>query len=145
MYCTTSDIRRIMPESDLLELTDDRVPPVSIDEDVVTRAITDAGELIDGYLRSRYTLPLAPMPGLLNTLAVDIAVYRLYSRRLALIPPEEAGKRYANAIKILEQIQAGTILLGAEAAGGGLLPSTGGPRYTAPPRVFGRETLEDYR
>ncbi|WP_310601201.1 DUF1320 domain-containing protein [Desulfobulbus sp.] len=144
MYCAANDIRSIMPEMDLIELTDDTIPPVSANDEVIDRAITDAGELIDGYLRGRYTLPLAPVPRLLNTLAADVAVYRLYARRLRLTPPEIVTERYKNVLKILEQIQAGKISLGAETSGGGVVPSAGGPQCTTPDRVFTRETLRDY-
>lgn len=144
MYCTVTDIQAIVPEHELIELTDDASPAEIVIEEIVNRAIADAGELIDGYLRGRYTLPLSPVPGLLNTLAADVAIYRLYARRLRLAPPEAVAERYKNTIKILDQIQAGKISLGAEAAGGGVTPSTGGPQFSAEERLFTRQTLRDY-
>ncbi|MCL2790118.1 MAG: DUF1320 domain-containing protein [Desulfobulbus sp.] len=142
MYCAASDILTIMPETDLIELTDDTIPPADVKVAVVDRAVSDAGELIDGYLRGRYRLPLSPVPGLLNTLAADIAVYRLYARRLRLTPPETVTERYKNALKLLELIQAGKVALGADT--GGVLEATGGPRFTTSGRVFSQETLRDY-
>jgi phage gp36-like protein len=144
MYCTVADIQAIVPEHELIELTDDASPAEIVIEEIVNRAIADAGELIDGYLRGRYTLPLSPVPGLLGTLAADVAIYRLYARRLRLAPPEAVTERYKNTIKILDQIQAGKISLGAEAAGGGVTPSVGGPQFTAEERLFTRQTLRDY-
>ncbi len=144
MYCVLDDIRAIVPENDLIELTDDAVPPVSIKQTVVARAIADAGELVDGYLRGRYALPLLPVPGLINTLAADVAIYRLYARRLRLTPPEIVTERYKTAQKLLEQIQAGKISLGSESTGGAVTPETGGVQFTAPERVFNRDTLGDY-
>lgn len=144
MYCGLADIRATVPENDLVQLTDDAMPPVAVNQVNVDRAITDAGELIDGYLRGRYTLPLSPVPGLINTLAADVAIYRLYARRIKLTPPEGVTERYKNAQKLLEQIQSGKISLGAENTGGVVTPETGGPQFTAPDRVFSRDTLGDY-
>lgn len=143
-YCTLNDIQATVPANDLIQLTDDTVPPVAVNQVNVDRAITDAGELIDGYLRGRYTLPLSPVPGLVNTLAADVAIYRLYARRIKLTPPEGVTERYKNALKILEQIQLGKITLGSESAGGDVTPATGGAQFVAPSRVFTRESLEDY-
>ena len=143
-YCTVVDIQNIVPEQDLIELTDDTLPPAMVDQDRVDRAISDAGELIDGSLRGRYTLPLTPVPGLINTLAVDLAIYRLYSRRIKLTPPEVVGERHKEALKLLEQIRSGRISLGTENVGGDPTPNAGGPQISVPDRVFSRETLEDY-
>ena len=112
MYCTIADIKKIMSEQDLIELTDDMIPAAVIVSANVNKAISDAGEMIDGYLRARYTLPLSPLPGLIATLACDIAVYRLYARRVRLTPPEGVSERYKNALKLLGQIQKGEIDLG---------------------------------
>jgi len=116
MYCTLDDLKKLIPAQDLIQLTDDHVPPSAIITANVDKAIADAGELIDGYLRDRYTLPLSPMPGLIGTLASHIAVYGLYGRRPAINPPESVAERYKSAIKLLERIQEGKITLGTGAA-----------------------------
>ena len=144
MYCTLADIQAIVPEQELIELTDDSLPPVAVDQSKVNRAITDAGELIDGYLRGRFTLPLSPVPGLINTVAVDMVIYRLFSRRYKLTPPEIVTARHGEAIRILEQIRTGKISFGTENTGGVETPDAGGPLVNAPDRVFTRENLEDY-
>jgi phage gp36-like protein len=144
MYCTLADIQAVIPEQDLVELTDDSLPPAVVDQIKVNRAISDAGELIDGSLRGRYSLPLSPAPGLINTLAVDLAIYRLYSRRIRLTPPEVVGERHKEALKLLEQIRNGRVSLGAENVGGAPTPDAGGPQISVPDRVFSRDTLEDY-
>ena len=144
MYCTLADIQSTVPENDLIELTDDSLPPATVDQVKVDRAISDAGVLIDGSLRGRYSLPLAPVPGLINTLAVDLAIYRLYSRRIKLQPPEVVGERHKEALKLLEQIRSGRISLGTENTGGTPTPDAGGPQVNAPDRIFSRDTLYDY-
>jgi phage gp36-like protein len=115
-----------------------------VDADNVARAISDAGELIDGYLRERYTLPFDPVPGLLNTLAADIAVWRLYARRANIEPMEGVKERYKNALKLLDQIRTGGLSLGTgsiaapEGSGGTASSKTPGDR------IFTRTTLENY-
>lgn len=145
-YCTLANILGIVPNNDLVQLTDDSVPAQIVVTANVDQAIADAGELIDGYLRGRYTLPLSPVPGLITTLTGDIAVYRLYARRVKITPPEGVTERYKNALKLLEQIQSGKIALGAGALqGGGSTPAlSGGAEFDAPDRVFTRTTLNDY-
>lgn len=143
-YCTLADIQATVPSNDLIQLTDDQSPPVAVVTANVDRAINDAGELIDGYLRGRYVLPLTPVPGLINTLAADIAIYRLYARRIKLTPPDGVSSRYKDAMRILEQIQAGKSSLGSEAITGAITPEASGPKFSAPDRVFTAETLKDY-
>lgn len=139
MYCTQADIEA--SEQDLIELTDDSNSGV-IDQSIIDKAVTNAVELIDGYLRGRYTLPLDPVPGLLTTLAADITLYRLYARRTRLAIPESLSDRYKNALKVLDNIQKGMVALGTgqitQAA------ATGGAQAITPDRVFTRESLRDY-
>ena len=143
IYCTIADLEKIVPSQDLIELTDDTVPAVAVVTANVDKAIADAGEMIDGYLRARYSLPLTPAPGLINTLACDIAVYRLYARRVKLTPPEGVAERYKNALKLLGQIQKGEISLGA-----GSSPtseaSNDSVSVSADDRLFTRKTMEKY-
>jgi phage gp36-like protein len=143
-YCTQEELEQLVPEQDLIQLTDDAIPPAAIDAENVARAIADAGELIDGYLRERYTLPLEPVPGLLNTLAADIAVWRLYARRANIDPMEGVKERYRNALKLLEQIRDGRLALGAGAL---TTPETGCgsvAAFTPGNRIFTRDTLKGY-
>ena len=142
-YCTINDLKKIVPEQDLIELTDDTVPAATIVTANVDKAIADAGEMIDGYLRVRYSLPLDPAPGLINTLACDIAVYRLYARRVKLTPPEGVTERYKNALALLKQIQKGEITLGAGAEVT-LEASNDSVSVKAEDRLFTRKTMEKY-
>lgn len=129
----------------MIELTDDMIPAQTIIAANVNKAISDAGEMIDGYLRARYALPLSPVPGLISTLACDIAVYRLYARKVKLTPPEGVSERYKNALKQLEQIQKGGMTLGVadtvtpESDMDGISVNT-----SADDRIFTRDTMKGY-
>jgi phage gp36-like protein len=113
MYCTLEDIKKAIPEKNIIELTDDDNFG-SIDEAKVQDAIDYAEQLIDGYLRGRYPVPLEPVPELIRRLAVDLAVFHLYSRRFELDMPQSMIDRRKEIIRLLEQIQAGKVLLGIE-------------------------------
>jgi len=111
----------------------------AINDGVLTQALSDATQLMDGYLRVRYGLPLADVPDLLVRLNCTIA-YRNLHRNGA---PEEIENAYNDALKTLGLIRDRKLDIGigedepAPAAGGEV-------RFTGPARVFSAETLEDY-
>jgi phage gp36-like protein len=142
-YCTLDDIQGVVSDAELIQLTDDTIPPVAIIQANVDKAIARADELIDGYLRGRYTLPLSSVSGLLRDTAVDIAAYHLFKRKKKAKLPEAVSDDYKNALKILESIQSGKIALEADP-----VPSstptvvTGeGGSVTGSNRVFTRDSL----
>ncbi len=114
-----------------------------IDDVKIDDAIAYAGQLIDGYLRGRYTVPLQPVPELVKRLAVDLAVFHLYSRRFELDMPQTMVDRRKEIIRLLEQIQQGKVLLGIETA-----DSPGQGYYmtnkTAEDRIFSKTHLEQF-
>lgn len=112
-YCTLEDIKKAIPEENLIQTTDDEGFGV-VNVERVDEAINSADQLIDGYLRGRYTLPLNPIPGLIKKLSIDLAIFYVYSRRFELEMPQTMTDRFKNAVKILEQIQKGLIKLGIE-------------------------------
>jgi len=112
-YCTLDDLKQAIPEDNLIQLTDDGGIG-QVDMEKVNNAIAYAKQLIDGYLRGRYPLPLTNVPALMKHLAVDLAIFYLYARRFELDMPETMVNRHKNAIKLLEQIQKGIIRLGIE-------------------------------
>ena len=139
-YITQADIAAHLPNADLVQLTDDERAGV-VNSARVDEAIGYADELIDGYLRGRYTLPLSSVPGLIKNLSKDIAVHRLYSRRKADIP-EKIGAQFKNALKLLEQIQKGVVSIGVESASQGAGNYKGNKAVTD--RVFAKDTLDNY-
>ena len=68
---------------------------------------------MDGYLRSRYQLPLNQVPTLVRNICLQLARYWLYSRR----PdgkgfPPNVKDAHAQALKDLERIADGKLHLG---------------------------------
>lgn len=145
-YCTIDDIKNIVPEADLVDLTDDS-DTGSINENVVNSAIEDADSLINGYLRSRYTLPLDEVPNILKSISVELTRYNLYQRRAGANMPESLEKNYANRIKILKDIQAGSFSLGVEKPADDIKVSESEKFYcnkTASDRVFNSTLLDKF-
>ena len=138
MYCALSDILKQIPEEVILQLTDDANMGV-VNQEVVDEAIANAGAVIDGYCSARYTIPFATVPAIIKPIAVDLAVYNLYARRVETMPDvREANQK--NAIKLLSDISRGTIRLGAEAATAGVQPQQS-PMVTSATRIFTRNKL----
>ena len=108
-----------------------------IDEVRVATALAEASGQMDLYIGTRNALPLSGLAAAhaeeLARLACDIARYRLWSDAAS----EEVRRRYEDAIRILEQIAKGTLVLAFE--GGTTSPAVGSVELAAPmPSVFGR-------
>jgi len=144
MYCVLSDILSAVPDSEIARLTDD-VQGKTINEDIVNDSITKADELINGYLRSRYDVPLTTPPALVKDLSVDLAIYFLYQRRFRTKMPEGMDNQYKAAIKTLEQTQKGFINLGVEAnAQEGGQVGTYRTNKTSSSRLFNKDLLNRF-
>ena len=110
-YCTAEDIEIQIGKEPLIQLTNDNCQQNTIDTVVCEEAILYSSTLIDGYLRGRYNLPLNTHFPLLRVVAMDLSIYRLYSRRIMTEIPEVVCDAYKNAIKTLENLQKGIITL----------------------------------
>ena len=110
-YCTAEDIEIQLGKEPLIQLTNDNCEQNIIDTVVCEEAILYSSTLIDGYLRGRYNLPLNTQFPLLRVVAMDLSIYRLYSRRIMTEIPEVVCDAYKNAIKTLENLQKGIITL----------------------------------
>lgn len=112
-YCTIEDIETQTSTPTLIQLTSDDGQE-EINRVVALEAILYSSTLIDGYLRGRYSPPLDTHFPLLRILAIDLSIYRLYSRRMRNEMPEVIETAYKNAISTLRDIQKGVITLQSE-------------------------------
>ena len=110
-YCTSDDIEIQIGKNSLIQLTNDDSSQQTVDTVVVEEALIYSSTLIDGYLRGKYNLPLNTRFPLLRVVAIDICIYRLYSRRIYTDMPETISENYKNAIRTLEQLKKGIITL----------------------------------
>jgi phage gp36-like protein len=106
-YCSKQDLIDRFGNDELVQLTDDANTGV-INDVVLNQAISDASAEMDGYLASRYQLPLANQPQVLKPLACNITRYLLHDESAG----DQVTKRYDAAIKSLVNISKGIISLG---------------------------------
>lgn len=116
-YATQADLTDRFGAAELAQRTD-RSNGETIDVVVLGRALADADSEIDGYLASRYTLPLPSTPPVLTRLACDMARYRLYDDAV----PETVRLRYQDAVALLKRLSSGEVQL----AGITPVPASGG-------------------
>ena len=138
-YIAKADILEQIPESDLIELTDDENTGLVVDS-IVDGAIVNAEGEVDGYLATRYSTPVTPVPDIVKAFTVDVAVYRLYGRRQGAT--EDIEKRYKNAIRFLKDASNGVVTLGVTVPA----PENSGSDVDiqSDGRIFNRENLNEF-
>ena len=97
-------------ETEVSRLTD-RANLSTVDENVLTQALTDASHEIDGHLVGRYQLPLSVVPTVLIRVCCDLARYHLHVDGA----PEHVMERYKAGIRYLENVASGKVTLGLDA------------------------------
>ena len=138
-YATQSDMTERYGAVELAQLTD-RDAGLVINVAVLARALADADAEIDGYLATRYQLPLASTPVVLVRLAADIARYRLFDNRVT----DLVRNRYQDAVSLLKRISSGDVQLAGVtpvAASGG---SGNAVAARVPASVFSPTQLASY-
>lgn len=137
-YATAQDMIDRFGQQEMIELTD-RANLGAIDAIVLGRALADADAEINGYLASRYALPLASVPPVLVAKASDMARYYLYDVRVS----EAVKARYDDAVKYLQSLAKGLVSLGLDPVDVPVADA-GGVQITANDRVFNGTGLADY-
>ncbi|MCL4503096.1 MAG: DUF1320 domain-containing protein [Deltaproteobacteria bacterium] len=137
-YCSQDDLVKMISQTELAELTAESGNEP--DAAVVAEAIAKAAGEIDSYLAVRYVLPLAATPLQVQSLAVDMALYHLYSRRN--VAPQVRRQKYEAAVAFLKEVAAG------QAQVAGLCESSGDSRqveeFSSASRLFGRDVLSEW-
>lgn len=145
-YCTIDDIEKHTSSPTLIQLSSDDGQE-AVNRVVVEEAILYASTLIDGYLRGRYSLPLDTHFPLLRIIAIDLSIYRLYSRRMRNEMPEVIETAYKSAIATLRDIQKGIISLQSEndtLETSAFSPGEYRTNKTILDRLFGKNRLNEY-
>lgn len=143
VYCTLSDLEAAVTKRRLIEATNDDNPTATgeIDQTKVDAAIARAGDLIDGYLGKRYSLPLPSVPSLVSRLAVDITVHNLFARVQDGEMSQGVRDREKEAIRVLELIMRGEISLGLPTTASAPAPIV--PVAAPQRRMFPERRLEE--
>lgn len=141
-YCTRGDIGSAIPEMTLIQLSNDDPAAMSPNENVIEDGVRQAEELVDGYLRGRYNLPLDPVPTVLRDAVVYLARHWLYQRRPEGALPDAVKDSRKDTIKLLESIRDGVVTLGMPT--GHAAPEPGEIRVRARKQRFDADTWERY-
>lgn len=141
-YCTRADIGKAIPELTLIQLSNDDPTAELPDESVIEDGVRQAEELVDGYLRGRYDLPLDPVPSVLRDAVVYLARHWLYQRRPEGALPEAVKDSRKDTLKLLESIRDGVVTLGMPT--GEAAPEPGKIRARARRQQFGDDFLGRY-
>jgi phage gp36-like protein len=141
-YATQDDLVAAFGQDQLL-LIADRDNDGVLDADVIQRQLDGAGSIVDGFVRSRYTLPLSPVDGVIRDIVCDLARTALFGKGTQV--PQEVLDRDKVARALLLQIANGTMTLSAE-----LVTSSSGPsqaqtaEISAECRQFTRDSLKAF-
>lgn len=139
-YCTQANLVDRFGQVELIQLTNPTDPAaVTVNATRVDDGIADIDALITAKLQARYALPLATVPRVLRNIACDLVRARLYEDRIT----DHVAKRETAALKLLDEISQGKLQLGLDDAGQAA-PSSDGPQFTQPSRVFSPKLLGDY-
>lgn len=122
-YATLSDLIERAGEDEIREVADRDGDGVA-DPDVIDKAVSTAASEIDGYIGTRYQLPLPAVPSLINTWAVSIARYHLHLNGA----PDHVVRDWKAAMDALKDVATGKINLPFDDAS--QQPSDGAGRVT---------------
>lgn len=113
MYATQANMVTRFGEQELIQLTD-RAQPANevIDTAVLAAAMARADAFVDGYLRTRYIVPVVPTLPEIANVAEGIARRYLYDDGA----PEGVTDLYKEAVAWLTAVQAGKVQLDATLA-----------------------------
>jgi phage gp36-like protein len=119
-YSTPDDIKKLYSEKKLIQLVDDNNAGLTWAQasPIIADIIAKVAPIINGYLRSRYALPLQSNPELINTTSIDLTAYELHKRR-GIPVSDELKDSYDKAFKMLKEIATGLIDLGISGQSGG--------------------------
>lgn len=141
-YCTRADLGNAIPLMTLTQLSNDDPAATAPNESVIDDGVRQAEELVDGYLRGRYQLPLEPVPSILRDAVVYLARHWLYQRRPEGALPDAVKDSRKDTLTLLENIRDGVITLGTPT--GQPVPEPGEIRVRARPQQFGTQQWGRY-
>lgn len=141
-YCTRADLGHAIPQMTLIQLSNDDPAATQPNESVIDDGVRQAQELVDGYLRGRYHLPLDPVPTMLRDAVVYLARHWLYQRRPEGALPDAVKDSRKDTLKLLENIRDGVVTLGLPT--GHAAPEPGEIRVRARPQQFSTYTWGRY-
>lgn len=109
-YCTIDDIKKLLPESVIINLSNDSAGATSVNTTNLAECIDQADREIDSYVSlAGHTVPLNPVPPLAANLSAKMAIWNLHLRKY--FSNEMWKDEYNRCVKILERIAEGKMVL----------------------------------
>lgn len=139
-YATLDDLIERASEAEIRQIAD-RDRDGAIDPDVVESALIDADNLINGYVATKYAMPLPSVPDLVRTWATIIARYELHHNGA----PDHVVRDYNNALAALKDVAAGTATLPVAPGESAPAAVSGTVMAAHPPQVFTADRLQGWR
>jgi phage gp36-like protein len=102
-YATVADIRARMKG----------LPASFADGDILSH-IEQADTIINGYLYDSYDVPFSPVPEVIETISINLAIYLLHESLYSSFQPNQDQfnvKRYERVMEMLKMISEGSIVL----------------------------------
>lgn len=143
IYATTDDLKSRFPALEIVQLSDDGGGS-EIDDPNVFAACAAATHDVNAKLGVRFVVPFEAdaIPPIIVEITTDLAMYRLYQRRLAGVP-KEAETIAEDAEEKLDRFVEGKLKLeGATELEGWTKPVLS--NKTAADRTFSKEILRGY-
>lgn len=120
-YCSQADLVERFGAVELAQLTDETAATTP-DTSEISKVCDEATSLIDAYLATRYTTPLATVPTMVRSWALVIARKMLWKERA--LPDSQVAKAYDAALAMLKDVARGIASLPDSA--GVVAPISGG-------------------
>lgn len=140
-YLVQADLAEVLSDAQLLMLTDDEKVGV-INAPVVALRLASAEAEVNGFLSTVYAVPLvAPIPALVHTWTLAIAVYYLYRRRRV---PDDVRTAYEDTIARLRDVAMGRLRLDVAPVPAASSAANAGEVFGPEARVFTRDTLRGF-
>jgi phage gp36-like protein len=114
---------------------------IGIVSDVISAKIADADAEIDGYCGTRYSVPFATVPPVIQRASVVISIKNLYGRKRGA--GESRRKDYDDVIRFLKDVAAGRATLG-ENDPDSTPSASNAPDIDSPDRIFSRENMTGF-
>lgn len=109
-YSTDTHLTDRISQDMVIQLTNDDGGD-AVDQDILDRNRSACTEIVDGYLRGRYTVPATSGTELLAGIEADLLVDKLYSRRGNIEKPDTVTENRKQAYALLQSIAKGDIQL----------------------------------
>jgi phage gp36-like protein len=141
-YCVLTDLAKLLPNTMLINLSNDTSGATVVNQDNIDEAIDQADREIDAYiLLAGKSVPMSPVPPLIANLSTKMAIWNLHLRKY--FDSSIWRETYKDCLKTLERIAEGKLSLGQEEIG--VTQEVGGGHATSTrDQKFTEDFMEEY-